>query len=157
MGCLYCSTAESTLYHGVCASTRILAHWQPGDIAKIQFNVVQANATSQYQYPDLKITSSTPSIGTMEITMVLTALVAKLQIRGAKPPQTVTVVAAFYNCYRFSSWSRIYNLLNPVLTLAPSENHIFPNLCIGSKPVRGTCIPENHKLFTSCSNTTANS
>ena len=28
--------------------------WQPGDIGNIQFSVIQANATSQYQYPDLK-------------------------------------------------------------------------------------------------------
>ncbi len=38
--------------------------WYSVEIGNINLNVALANATASYQYPDLTITSSTPSIGT---------------------------------------------------------------------------------------------
>ena len=71
--------------------------WQPGDIGKIQLSVVQANATSQYQYPDLKITSSKPSIGTSGNYNGAYSVSGEIKNTGSQTATNVTVVGAFYN------------------------------------------------------------
>jgi len=71
--------------------------WQPGDINKIQFSVAQANATSQYQYPDLKITSSTPSIGNSGDFNGAYGVSGVIKNTGTQTATNITVVGEFFN------------------------------------------------------------
>ena len=71
--------------------------WQPGDIAQVKLTVAQANATSAYQYPDLKITSSTPSIGTSGDYNGAYGVSGEIENTGSQTATNLTVVAAFYN------------------------------------------------------------
>lgn len=98
--------------------------WQPGDIANVQLSVVQANATSAYQYPDLKITSSTPSIGTSGDYNGAYGVSGEIQNTGSQTATNLTVVAAFYN----STGSVVgvgYTAYLTPSNLAPSEKTSF--------------------------------
>ncbi len=71
--------------------------WTPDVIGSIQFTVTQANATSSYQYPDLKITSSTPSVGTTGDYNGAYTVSGVIKNTGTQTASNLTVVAAFYN------------------------------------------------------------
>ena len=71
--------------------------WEPGDVTNIKLSVVQANTTSSYQYPDLKIISSTPSIGTTGDYNGAYSVSGEIQNTGSQTAINITVVAAFYN------------------------------------------------------------
>ncbi len=71
--------------------------WEPGDVANIQLSVTQANATSKYQYPDLKITSSTPSIGTSGDYNGAYGVSGEIKNTGSQTATNLTVVAEFFN------------------------------------------------------------
>ena len=98
--------------------------WQPGDIANIQLNVVQANATSSYQYSDLKITSSTPSIGTSGDYNGAYGVSGEIQNTGSQTATNLTVVAAFYNSTGSAVGVGYTTYLTPS-NLAPSEKTSF--------------------------------
>jgi len=71
--------------------------WTPDAIGQIQFTISSANATSSYQYPDLKITSSTPTIGTTGNYNGAYTVSGEIQNTGTQTASNLTVVAAFYN------------------------------------------------------------
>jgi hypothetical protein len=71
--------------------------WTQDDIGSIQLSIAQANATSSYQYPDLTITSSTPSIGTTGDYNGAYSVSGEIKNTGTQTATNLTVVAAFYN------------------------------------------------------------
>ncbi|MGD0450952.1 MAG: FxLYD domain-containing protein [Candidatus Bathyarchaeia archaeon] len=71
--------------------------WEPGDVTNVQLSVAQANATSEYQYPDLKITSSTPSIGTSGDYNGAYGVSGEIENTGSQTATNITVVGEFYN------------------------------------------------------------
>jgi hypothetical protein len=98
--------------------------WEPGDIAKIQFTVNHANATSNYQYPDLKIISSTPSIGTTGDYNGAFAVSGQIQNTGSQTATNLTVVAEFFNSTGSVVGVGYTTYLTPS-NLAPSEKTSF--------------------------------
>jgi hypothetical protein len=98
--------------------------WEPGDIAKIQLTVSLANDTSGYQYPDLKITSSTPSIGTSGSYKGAYGVSGEIRNTGSQTATNVTVVGAFYNSTGSVVGVGYTTYLTPT-NLAPSATTTF--------------------------------
>jgi hypothetical protein len=71
--------------------------WEPGDIANVQLTVMQANTTSQYQYPDLKITKSTSSIGTSGDYNGAYGVSGEIKNTGSQTATNITLVGEFFN------------------------------------------------------------
>ncbi len=71
--------------------------WQQQDISKITLTPFIANATSGYQYPDLKITSSSASIGSTGGYNGAYLVNGIIQNTGSQTATNITVVATFYN------------------------------------------------------------
>jgi hypothetical protein len=71
--------------------------WEPGDIARVQLTTSQANATNKYQYPDLKIISSTPSIGVSGDYNGAYSVFGEIENTGGQTASNITVVGEFFN------------------------------------------------------------
>lgn len=98
--------------------------WEPGDVANVQLTVAQANATSQYQYPDLKITKSTPSIGTSGDYNGAYGVSGEIKNTGSQTATNLTVVAEFYNSTGSTVGVGYTTYLTPT-NLAPSATTTF--------------------------------
>jgi len=72
-------------------------YWSASEVGNIGLTVTQANATSSYQYPDLKIVSSTGSIGTAGGLNGAYVVNGEIKNTGTQPATNVTVVGAFFN------------------------------------------------------------
>ena len=82
----------------------------------------------------LKITSSTPSIGTSGDYNGAYGVSGEIKNTGSQTATNVTVVGEFFNSTGSVVGVGYTTYLTPT-DLAPSENNNFPNLCIGFKPV----------------------
>jgi hypothetical protein len=71
--------------------------WLPGYVGNITLIVNQANATSSYQYQDLKILSSSGSIGTTAGYNGAYVVNGVIENYGTQAATNVTVVGAFFN------------------------------------------------------------
>jgi hypothetical protein len=76
--------------------------WLPEYVSNVTLTVNEANATSSYQYQDLKITSSSGEIGTAAMgdngQLAGAYLVnGEIENYGTQPATNVTVVGAFFN------------------------------------------------------------
>jgi hypothetical protein len=71
--------------------------WLFSYVGKITLNVAQANATNSYQYQDLKIISSTGSIGTTAGYNGAYLVNGEVENYGTQAATNVTVVGAFFN------------------------------------------------------------
>ena len=71
--------------------------WLPSYVGNITLTVNQANATSSYQYPDLKIISSSGSIGTTAGYNGAYVVNGVIENYGTQAATNVTVVGAFFN------------------------------------------------------------
>lgn len=71
--------------------------WPAGDVAGINMEVVQADATSTYQYSDLKITSQSQTIGNTPDDKGVFWVRGTIQNTGSQTAKNVSVVATFYN------------------------------------------------------------
>lgn len=98
---------------------QIIESWQAVDIANIELTVAEANATSSYQYPDLKITSSSPTIGTIGDYDGAYLVNGVIQNTGTQTAQNITVVGAFFNSTGTVVAVGFTNYLTPA-SLAPS-------------------------------------
>ena len=98
--------------------------WEPGDIAQVQLRVVQANVTSEYQYPDLKITSSRPSIGTSGDYNGAYSVSGEIQNTGSQTATNITVVGEFFNSTGSVVGVGYTTYLTPT-NLAPSATTTF--------------------------------
>jgi hypothetical protein len=100
------------------------SYWNPSDISKITFNVAMANATSSYQYPDLKITSSSSTIGTSGDYKGAYLVNGIIQNTGSQTATNLTVVGTFYNASGTVVAVGYTNYLTPS-TLEPSVTLSF--------------------------------
>ena len=98
--------------------------WYGSSIADISINVALANATSGYQYPDLKITSSQGSVGTSGDFAGAYLAKGTIQNTGSQAATNVTVVSAFFNSTGAVVGVGYTNYLSP-RTLNPGESTSF--------------------------------
>ena len=98
--------------------------WYGSSIADISINVALANATSGYQYPDLKITSSQGSVGTSGDFAGAYLAKGTIQNTGSQAATNVTVVGAFFNSTGAVVGVGYTNYLSP-RTLNPGESTSF--------------------------------
>lgn len=71
--------------------------WPGGDVAKVDLDISQADATANYQYADLKITSQTQTIGSGADDKGVFWVRGTIQNIGSQTARNVSVVATFYN------------------------------------------------------------
>ncbi len=93
-------------------------------VGDIELNVVMANSTSSYQYPDLKITSSSASVGTTGDFNGAYMVTGNIQNTGAQAATNLTVVGTFFNSTGAVVGVGYTNYLDP-RTLNPSESLNF--------------------------------
>lgn len=98
--------------------------WGSVDISNITLIVSEANATSSYQYPDLKITSSSGAVGTSGDYNGAYSVNGIIQNTGTQTAQNITVVGAFYNSAGTVVAVGYTDYLTPV-ALAPSGSVSF--------------------------------
>jgi len=117
-------------------------NWGPLDISSIVLNVGQANVTSSYQYTDLKITSSSATIGTSGNFSGAYLVNGVIQNTGSQTAQNVSVVATFYN----SSGTVIavgYNTVFLTYSLAPSATIPFQ---VPAYDLNQSAVPASEKI-----------
>jgi hypothetical protein len=117
-------------------------NWGPLDISSIVLNVGQANVTSSYQYTDLKITSSSATIGTSGNFSGAYLVNGVIQNTGSQTAQNVSVVATFYN----SSGIVIavgYNTVFLTYSLAPSATIPFQ---VPAYDLNQSAVPASEKI-----------
>jgi hypothetical protein len=71
--------------------------WSLGEVSNIKLTVSTADATSSYQYQDLKIKSSSATIGTSGDFSGAYTVNGIIQNTGSQTAQNLTVVGTFYN------------------------------------------------------------
>ncbi len=98
--------------------------WYSVDISSIALTVTSANATSSYEYPDLKITSSTPSIGSSGDYNGAYEVNGVIQNTGSQTAQNLTVVGEFFNSTGSVIAVGYTNYLTPA-SLSPSGTLSF--------------------------------
>jgi len=113
-----------------------------GDISNVDVSVVQANATSSYQYPDLKITSSSATIISSGNYSGAYMVNGVIQNTGSQTATNITVVGAFYNSTGTVVGVGYTNYLTPA-TLAPSGTLSFQ---IAALDLNQSQVPSNLKI-----------
>jgi hypothetical protein len=93
-------------------------------VDNINLSVAIANSTSSYQYPDLKITSSSASVGVTGDYNGAYMVTGKIQNTGTKAATNLTVVGTFFNSTGAAIGVGYTNYLEP-RTLNPSESLSF--------------------------------
>jgi hypothetical protein len=117
-------------------------NWGPLDISSIVINVGQANVTSSYQYTDLKITSSSATIGTSGNLSGAYLVNGVIQNTGSQTAQNVSMVATFYN----TSGTVIaigYNTVFLTYSLAPSATIPFQ---VPAYDLNQSAVPASEKI-----------
>jgi hypothetical protein len=125
--------------------------WSLADISNITLAVAQANATSSYQYPDLKITSSSGSIGTATTGaslgysgQLIGAYVVNgvIQNVGTQSATNLTVVGAFFNSTGAVVGVGFTDYLTPTV-LAPGSTTTF---LISAMDLNQSQVPDSLKI-----------
>ena len=98
--------------------------WYSVDISNIDLTVTEANATSSYQYPDLKITSSSATVGTSGDYIGAYLVNGVIQNTGSQTATNLTVVGAFFNSTGAVVAVGYTDYLTPA-SLAPSKTLSF--------------------------------
>ena len=93
-------------------------------VGNINLNVAIANSTSNYQYPDLKITSSSASVGTTGDFNGAYMVTGTIKNTGTQAATNLTVVGTFFNSTGAVVGVGYTNYLEP-RTLNPSESLNF--------------------------------
>jgi flagellar basal body-associated protein FliL len=116
--------------------------WEPSDISKITLKPSIANATSSYQYPDLKITSSSASIGSTGDYNGAYLVNGIIQNTGSQTATNITVVGTFYNATGSVVAVGYTNYLTPA-TVAPSGTVSFQ---VGAFDLNQTQVSSGEKI-----------
>ena len=116
--------------------------WLPADVSKVTLTVSIANATTSYQYPDLKITSNSQTIGTSGNYSGAYLVNGIIQNTGSQTATNITVVATFYNATGTVVAVGYTNYLTPA-TVAPSGTISFQ---IGAFDLNQTGISSSEKI-----------
>jgi hypothetical protein len=120
--------------------------WSPDYIGNISLSVAKATPTNSYQYPDLKITSSSASIGTaatgagLEGAYVVNGVIKNT---GTQAATNVTVVGAFFNSTGNVVGVGYTDYLTPTV-LAPSAITTFQ---IEALDLNQSLVPPNLKIY----------
>ena len=117
-------------------------NWGAPDIATIVINVGEANTTSSYQYTDVKVTSSSATIGTTGNYSGACLVNGFIQNTGNQAAENVSMVAAFYN----SSGSVVaigYNTAFLTYSLAPSATIPFQ---VPAYDLNQSAVPSSEKI-----------
>jgi len=120
------------------------ASWMSVDVSNVKLAVVQANATTSYQYPDLTITSNTHSIGTKSVgtdaDLGVYWVNCNVQNTGSQTAQNITVFGTFYN----STGSVVaVGYSNQIGSLDSSRTASFK---LGAFDLNQTLVPSSEKI-----------
>lgn len=116
--------------------------WFLGDISAISLTVAVANATLEYQYPDLTITSSKGSIGTSGDFNGAYVVNGAIKNTGTQAATNLTVVGTFYNSTGNVVGVGYTNYLTPTV-LEPSATTSFQ---IAAFDLNQSEVPNNLKI-----------
>jgi hypothetical protein len=116
--------------------------WSSVSVSKVDLTVSQANATTNYQYPDLKITSSSASIGSGTDDKGVYWVTGNVQNTGSQTAQNITVVGTFYNATGTVVAVGYSDTLTPA-NLAPSKTAQFK---LGAFDLNQTIVSSNKKI-----------
>ena len=116
--------------------------WVPSDISKITFTVAVANATSNYQYPDLNIISSSGTIGSSGDYNGAYLVNGIIQNTGSQTATNITVVGTFYNATGNVVAAGYTNYLTPA-TLDPSGTISFQ---VAAFDLNQSLVPASMKI-----------
>jgi hypothetical protein len=101
--------------------------WYAADISKVDLAVAMANATANYQYPDLKVTSDSHSIGTTTTGNYPDKgaywVYANVENTGSRTAENVTLLATFYNST--GNVVAVGSSITPVSSILPSSTSSF--------------------------------
>jgi hypothetical protein len=114
--------------------------WNSIDIASVNLQVAQANATANYQYPDLTITSKQSSIGSTVDDKGVFWVNGNIQNTGSQTASNITVFGTFYNS---TGATVAIGYGNTVASLSPSGSASFK---LGAFDLNQTGIPASKKI-----------
>jgi len=120
--------------------------WQPSEIGNFTLTVAQANATSSYMYPDLKISSSQASIGTSQGYNGAYIVNGVIQNTGSQTATNLTIVATFFNAAgTVVAVGNTYGSANTFVTpsLSPSGTVQFQ---VAAWDLNQSIVPTNEKI-----------
>jgi hypothetical protein len=116
--------------------------WYSVAVSNIYLQVVEANPTSSYQYPDLKIASSFTYVDSTSANKGVYWVNGTIQNTGSQTAQNITVVGTFYNSTGTVVAVGYTNFLTPV-SLAPSGTVPFQ---VGAFDVNQTGVSAAYKI-----------
>jgi hypothetical protein len=114
--------------------------WNSIDIASINLQVAQANATANYQYPDLTITSKQSSIGSTKDDKGVFWVNGNIQNIGSQTASNITVFGIFYNS---TGATVAVGFSNTVVSLSSSASASFK---LGAFDLNQTGITASKKI-----------
>jgi len=114
--------------------------WYSIDIASVNLQVAQANATANYQYPDLTITSKQSSIGSTTDDKGVFWVNGNIQNIGSQTASRITVFGTFYNS---TGATVAVGYSNTVASLSPSGSASFK---LGAFDLNQTGISASKKI-----------
>ena len=120
--------------------------WQLQDISKIALTVSIANATSSYLYPDLKVTSSSASIGTTGNYAGVYEVNGIIENYGSQTATNISMDGTFYNSIgTVVAVGNTYDMLGGFITasLAPSATISFS---VPAFDLNQSVVPSSEKI-----------
>jgi hypothetical protein len=116
--------------------------WLSVSVSKVDLTVSQANATTNYQYPDLKITSSSASIGSGTDDKGVYWVTGNVQNTGSQTAQSITVVGTFYN----ATGTVVAVGYSDTLTPTDIASSGIASFKLGAFDLNQTIVPSNQKI-----------
>ena len=114
--------------------------WNSIDIASVNLQVAQANATAKYEYPDLTITSKQSSIGSTTDDKGVFWVNGNIKNTGSQTASNITVFGTFYNS---TGATVAVGYGNTVASLSTSGSASFK---LGAFDLNQTGIPTSKKI-----------
>jgi hypothetical protein len=114
--------------------------WNSIDIANINLQIAQANATANYQYPDLTITNKQSSIGSTTDDKGVFWVNGNIENTGSQTASNITVFGTFYNS---TGDTVAVGYGNTIASLSPSNSASFK---LGAFDLNQTGIPTSKKI-----------
>jgi hypothetical protein len=117
------------------------------DVADVQFTVIKADTTTEYQYPDLTIPTHTSSVDTTTENLGTYWVSGTLKNTGTQTAQNIRIIATFYNSAGTVVAVGGYTGASELLTtsLAPSATIDFK---VGAYDINQTGISADKKIET---------
>lgn len=116
--------------------------WLSVGVSKVTLAVSEANATSLYQYPDLKITSSSAKVSSNTADLGTYWVSGSIQNTGSQTASKLTVVGIFYNSTGTAVAVGYTAFLTPT-SLSPSATTSFQ---IGAFDLNQSVVSSNQKI-----------